>query len=411
MKKKEPIPLYAICCLFLIKPYAIVAISPAIETIYNLGFLFSTVCCVLLSVCKRYWPSFANYGLLFYGIIYVSTVIYGGDYITLTKMVLGMLSFVILVGYSIERKNGEFLRVGGTIFCAYVLLNSISIILFPKGLSMYSTEYTYAEMYFLGHPNGIIKYAIPALCFQGTYDLVIHGKLKLLSIATFVATVISVVLTQSATGIVAILVFILMYFLCGKKSTVFRRICNCYVAIGVNLGFFLLIILLRMQEKFSYLISETLGRDLTFTGRTRLWDALLQYIGETPILGHGMPYSSQITSILSYSNVSAHNLMMDFLYRGGISCIVVLMILLVVIQKRINQIDISISFRGFWQCGLLACSIGWLTDTYIGDFFALTWAILCVGFYLKFIDKKKEIIRANRKQVRIKIGRYILGRG
>ena len=83
------------------------------------------------------------------------------------------------------------------------------------------------------------------------------------------------------------------------------------------------IVIFRMQELFAYIIVGLLKKDLTFTTRTRIWDASMLYFTRKPLLGYGVEPNTLIRSKIWGDH--AHNQYLWDLYRGGIlhfSCFV-----------------------------------------------------------------------------------------
>ena len=64
------------------------------------------------------------------------------------------------------------------------------------------------------------------------------------------------------------------------------------------LGYFYGIVLLRLQNIFSFIIQNILGKDLTFTGRTRIWDNAIEFIKARFIIGYGKETGAVIASKL-----------------------------------------------------------------------------------------------------------------
>lgn len=381
----------------MIEPYIASHLSSVLSQVYSAMFVLSSLIALFyFIICKKYWASFVNYGIAFYAVPMIMTIINKGNLIVAMKLLLGMLVFSLMIGYSIERGKFKALNVLANIFGAYIVLNFITVVLFPDGIYTYRTEYTSAAVYFLGHRNSMIKFAIPAICFSGAYDMLCDGKVRIRSIVLVAATVISVFLTVSTTGMIVSVLFCIAYLLWRKKSRLIYWLVNNYAVIAINLGFFVFIVVLGYQRIFERFISDFLGKSLTFTGRTLLWSRILVHIVQKPFLGYGILNTSEMTAILSYSNVSAHNLIADFLMRGGIVTVAILIVLLIIIQKRMNRVPYS-KFRYYIQCCIFACSIGWLTDTYIADFFALSWAIMCIGYYCGICEKKASIVTKMKK--------------
>ena len=74
----------------------------------------------------------------------------------------------------------------------------------------------------------------------------------------------------------------------------------------ISIVIFVSIVFLRLQEVFSYLIVNILGKDLTFTGRTVIWDYYINEIKNSWVIGYGVGYNP-------YKGLFAHNGFLDLM--------------------------------------------------------------------------------------------------
>lgn len=142
-----------------------------------------------------------------------------------------------------------------------------------------------------------------------------------LFISTFIVCFITLVMTQSATGLFGMIasasVAITMLFI--------RRFsggANLLIMVAVLL--FLITLILVVMLVPDMVVSMT-GRDLTFTGRTPIWAAVWQQIQANPISGYGYtfwwidsPARRAIWEAVGYPNPHSHNSWLDIWLQIGI---------------------------------------------------------------------------------------------
>lgn len=79
--------------------------------------------------------------------------------------------------------------------------------------------------------------------------------------------------------------------------------------------FFFAIVIFKIQNMFSYLLLNIFNKDMTLSGRTRIWDLAVEYIKDNPILGYGI--ESQSVSILKFGISHIHNIVLQIIYNCG----------------------------------------------------------------------------------------------
>lgn len=92
------------------------------------------------------------------------------------------------------------------------------------------------------------------------------------------------------------------------------------------------------NEFMVWFIEDVLGKDITFTNRTHMWDSSLRVIMESPLWGYGYPDKTwYVTHMTSYATGS-HNIMLAVLIYGGIAAFALYLWFLVTSLARALQI-------------------------------------------------------------------------
>ena len=240
---------------------------------------------------------------------------------------------VIFVGLTIltevvANENPSFFFHGLLyLLIGYLFLNFLSIVFFPKGL--YSTQY-FSTNYFLGYDNQNVNIMLPALVLAvGRKKYNIRFSKILLCITLFL-DLFTVLTFRSGASMVVIALMLLLSLPMFSNKTKFFNSTNYFI---LNMVMFFGIVVFRMQELFRFLIVDILGKDLTLTGRTYIWDRAWYFIKKNPIFGYGVEsyiYRGAKMNLPAVypAGLHAHDRYIETLYRGGVILLVVYIFIL-----------------------------------------------------------------------------------
>lgn len=199
----------------------------------------------------------------------------------------------------------------------------------------------------LGYDNDFTKYMLVAYFVAMLYSLVTGKKIR--SICLIVGVHITLFYAGVGTGMVSLIIMDIL--LLGRSLRLFN------VTILQTFILYLIaeisIVFLKVQNLFSFIIVDLLGKDLTFTGRTNLWDNAIQKILVHPIIGYGD--MDQLTEHLVLGDVYCHNGFLELLFRGGGIQLVMFIMLIIILDKATKRyfdpktISIcAVAFSGIW---------------------------------------------------------------
>lgn len=153
----------------------------------------------------------------------------------------------------------------------------------------------------------------------------------------------------SATGI------ILFLLLCLIPSKPLRRMSYYVLLIAVALFQFFVCFSGKGIEDNDFMIwfiEEVLGKDITFTGRTHMWDSALSVIADSPIWGYGYPDNDWYVTKMTHFAIGPHNIMLAVLIYGGIIAFALYVCFLFVSLFR------ALSIRDYWaDCTIIGISV------------------------------------------------------
>ena len=325
--------------LFLLIPFFepdyIIVTCFKIHQIYKIWQYIS--CCLIFilyikeSKISKFWIILLLYKL----IILISTYINpNGEMFYSIQNMIQILALCSIIEYLINKKlHIEMFKVLNFIFQVLVYMNLLTMILYPNGLyfSLYSNNWL------LGYDNLHIVTFIPAMTFAVICSYFKKNKIDLYTICFLLICNISVFIRMSANSLVCIIIFDLLLLISKKNilNNAFFKLKN-YVIFYII--FFYSIIIYRIQNSFKWIIVDVLNKDLTFSGRTYIWDKVMDYVKKQPIIGYGVE-NTTIRTIKngSISATHSHNHVLEVLYQGGYVGLVLFCTLMYLVIKEIRK--------------------------------------------------------------------------
>lgn len=168
-----------------------------------------------------------------------------------------------------------------------------------------------------GNYNGIGSRVIPALAF-GAISWQYGKGYKINMVVLSLASIAVLGMVKSMTALTCTVTFLSTCFITNKH--LLRRL-----IMGAAIIWLLFEVLICFQgnslahnEHAKWFVEDVLQKDLTFTGRTDLWEGSLRAIGKSPILGYGYPDKEWFLLNISIKAYGTHNFIFSMLIWGGI---------------------------------------------------------------------------------------------
>lgn len=146
-----------------------------------------------------------------------------------------------------------------------------------------------------------------------------YGKLwRINYIAVTLVSIITLILVNSMTSFASIMVYVMISLL---PSLQLRKYAT--LSLSVVLVLFQLFVVfngngLHDNELAVYIVEDVLGKDITFTHRTDMWEQSLQYFVKSPIAGYGfLSYNWYVEHMVCWG-IGPHNFILVILLYGGI---------------------------------------------------------------------------------------------
>lgn len=233
-----------------------------------------------------------------------------------------------------SRKNYRLvLQTLATLMSIYVLMNFLTIVVFPHGIYQKMSAWENTRYYWiLGYKNPVARFVLGAIGIVSYSSEVLHNKIEKKQVLLIIIGFLTAILVDSATGCVAFAVFIVLFFCVQKgKFPSFVSISRVYFfsAIGSYL-----VVFVGVQSWFSTIIVNVLHRNVTLTSRVYIWNRAINSIMGNLLIGRGLETVAKTAEILKAAH--AHNYFLHLLYSGGLVTVFFLICFICSISNRVK---------------------------------------------------------------------------
>jgi len=375
--------------VFLLKPTGLDFYFPTLNYVMNIFKLLAMIF-VLFSyiiMIKQKKIEINRFVLLLYAIEGISAIVCMAHKSSPYNVIVYWQSIISLI-MSFECYDGDkfnYIKIFKKVLTFYILVNFGFILINPECIS--------TKLFLIGKKNMPILYIFP-LIFLIYYNYVEKQKFSVFDIVLLLISYISVFLTNSSTSIIAC-VLLLLYpasLLVKPVKNIIGKMHSKRILI-VLLIIFVLIVVFGVQKYFSDIITLLFNKDITFSGRTNIWDKAIEYIIKNPF-GYGWDHNILgVKSILVWENEieisHAHNFILNLAYKSGIICSVIYVYLLFNISKKIDE-NSSNKFNILFKVTFLVFLIITTFESYSTNC-ACIFLLCYIMFYDKTYKRRKEL--------------------
>ena len=270
------------------------------------------------------------------------------------------------------------------VFEILLYVNFIAMLLYPNGLMLYrninnhevwrmlSRNYKHISSservaWLLDHQGLITMYVSTGSCLAILWaHLESRTLLNPRTVLMFVISILEVYFfSKSANGIVTFSLFLGGVIIANLWSRFGKKLPSIWRIIVVGGVLFIGVVYYNIQQNFSWLIVDILGRDLTLTGRIAVWQQAIEVILRKPIFGWG--YVDSLEGFVLFGGAAhTHNQFLNIAYQGGM---VSLMGFLFFLFKSVITIteqgsESQIHLVPIWS-SVIAMIVGMFGDRYI----------------------------------------------
>lgn len=284
-----------------------------IDTLFDMAKIISFGAIIALYINGRKLSPLIL-SIIFYQLsLFFSTVINSGNYWKLAVNCGTVISFCMITELALKKNSRLYFKTILDIYIPLSVVNLLVIILFPGGIA--KDDYYGNIFYVIGIRNGLPPVLIPLLIYCFLYSSM-EGK-KITGAMLFFTAVVSasILITWSATGVAGLFMLLFFAFFIYRKNIagVFNSLSLSVLYLALYLG----IIVFRVQSAFAFIIEDMLHKNITFTGRTDIWDIAIMLIKRSPVFGYGV-YEGHGLIFTRGHFYYAHNAVLEVLLQGGV---------------------------------------------------------------------------------------------
>lgn len=323
------IDLWKVAYILLLIPYfepaAFSECYPMLHTIYKV-YRYTSICATVILyivdiMYKRRMPGKMIWLVVGYSCALILSTIYNNGLVMDAILeTLRLTALFLLCEMMLRKSLLTFLDATSPIMSVLVLLNLVSLFLYPNGMYksvLRRTSFWYSNNnWLLGYDNAFIAYFLPAMMFTIIRNICLKRTIfSVIRASIICAACLFQVLYQWPVGsVISLLLFSVLSLLILLKGRI--RAFNAVNYVIGNIVVFFSLVVFRIQYLLAGFIMNALGKDVTISGRTKFWDRSFKYIAQSPWFGYGS--ADDLTTANRLFFTSSHNQYLWILYRGGI---------------------------------------------------------------------------------------------
>ena len=386
------------------KPGSLDYLVPALDTVFEIWQIAAAMVILTLYLLNGKFSKYILSVIAFEGVLILSTIIDSGDMFTLIINVGRVISICMLVELGINVAPKELVRAFVWILGIECIINAITVFLFPGGMYVatevlgWSKRMISRENYFLGYDNGYILYMLPFFCFYLIYSKN-RNMSQVSKMALMLPVIVASYITHSAATVVALTVFVILVLL--ERFQLLRKMFNFRNCIIVVFIAFIAIVFFRLQVVLSPLIAM-LGKDITLSGRTYIWDKAIQLFLQSPVIGIGVLTRSQYMMLLGLPH--PHSFILRILCERGIIGFIVFIVILLLVGKSLT--DQPQNRNCYIVSTTLFCFFIVLLTESFDDLVSL-FGILTAAYHISMLTEGLERSDANKVRHRLVFRRSV----
>ena len=256
--------------------------------------------------------------------VFIPTLIYDGDILKVGYLSMVILTADLVIEYYLKRDPVKLIKALVNIFTVMLLVNICLYIVYPRGL------YHGKVLHFLGIRTRFSDYAIPlmALIFIEKYMCKVKMS-RFIIVLTVIA--LNILLPFIATAVVGVIIFLIGLILFKDRIKINNKfLVTAFIIINI------LVVGFRVHTIFRGVIEDALGKSMSLSGRTDIWDKSFEIIQDKFLFGYGYNNDGCFVIINNLAR-QAHNQLLQCLYDGGIVSTIIFIYLLYYVAKKLDQ--------------------------------------------------------------------------
>ena len=326
-------------------------IMPNLKYIYFIiSLLFFVLMTFLLIRLKMALRIFLP--LLLYLFAMANTIIQHGDVIQASSsLVSDLCPFFLVVTCISMGKRKELIVNADGMFTIFMVVNAAHMILTENGFGLTRAN---NNIFILGTDNSLMFFIIVSVVVHELRKQICPVSL-LREIPYQVMIWYELIRGEAATAIIVYSVMFLCLILARKIQI------NRYFYTGCGLVAFLNVFLLFIRKMaFMEPIFASLGKDITMSTRTILWDKVIPVVESSFLFGYGISDNMWYIHHGKYL-MEAHNMVLSYMLQGGIVLLVLFLLMVLTLGWKIRNSN-SLTSR-YLAVGIIAYLLVFLVES------------------------------------------------
>ena len=296
------------------------------------------------------------------------TVYRDGDLLNWGYVTLSLLSVLMLIELHAtagQEERRRLLRVMTDLLLIYLLINYVMILMDWGRVAAWGDGAFAQPSYLLGIRTRVTDCIFPAILLALLYDSGSHRRWGWRTMVAVASGIVQIATLQVATAWVGLAVtaaFYLAVTLRPHRGGLF----SMRGATVMGAAATLLVVFARVQVFFAEQIEELLGKSVSLTGRTDLWDAAFPILADSPLFGYGI--NSDFGNFIPGPEGllwQAHNQYLQIAYDGGLAAVGLFIALLWTASTRADASRCNPRARAAFVSVYAAMSVMAISEIYV----------------------------------------------
>lgn len=329
--------------------------------------------------------SFNIFLSLFYLLIILINIFNGGELRSILSITYPIVSISLLFELSFSYNKNLTVCVLNYSLLLLIIINFSQMLFFGNVIG--------EHQFLLGYRNQLGILLIIQLFVCSIYCYLKNNNT--LFYISYLIALFTIILAGSINNLLVIAFISIFLF---KKDLVDKYISNLSMLFCLNtyLVFYFSVVVLRLQNYFSFIIESIFHRSLSLSGRTYIWDEAIKKIMSNPFLGYGKKADINYFRVrykmsngqIKDSSYSAHNTFLQSIYESGVLPVIFLFVFVLyfgqkILTSKLRELNTYLVFI----FGILI--INMVENVGFDGIFI----ILCLGYFYSTnsVNKKHEI--------------------
>lgn len=300
--------------------------------------------CIFYIAKYRASNKIVNAIIIYYMVATVSCYFNGYTVNTIKWDITADLGIVLFAFMFLKRNEKAFLNCLSNIFLTYLLINTVTMIVFPHGIASGRVGQV---VWFLGGKNTILPWILIGVGCLTLNSFEQFGKITKKTYLQLAICSLQAFLCDSPTAVLIILScwLLLLVNMVIKNERIMEYLIGGKRIFFIVSAAFIFIIFFTTKSSALQSFSEWLGKGITFNGRTAIWLIALEYIKAKPLIGMGPALTFDMGWGVNMTH--AHCLYLNVCAHYGILALLCLIFSIWSVLKDARKIPIQVIFSLF----------------------------------------------------------------